>query len=160
MEKNILILVKVFLLFTSTYIGFAEKLVTLTEPIKPNYIALDNRQFYIVEDTSVQIYSLRDFKLINKFGRRGEGPGEFLLYTYVIPQPGHLLINSFGKVSYFTKKGTLIKELKIKDKTARIPFFPLQDGFVGRTLARENNVFYRGISLFNLNLEKKKKYTG
>jgi hypothetical protein len=83
------------------------KAVPLPGLINPESIAIDGAKAFITEKASVYIFSLKDFKLLNKFGRRGEGPAEFkatpgiALKLYV--QPNYLLINSMGKISIFSK---------------------------------------------------------
>ena len=78
---------KKFILFilTLTFVspGFAEKVATLQEINKPWTFFVDQDRFYISETVSVYIYSLKDFKLIKKFGRRGEAAGEFIVVNKI-----------------------------------------------------------------------------
>jgi hypothetical protein len=68
----------VFLLFFLTVSVFAGKQVILAELVNPDSIAVDQYQVYITEGTSIYIYDLENFKLKTKFGKRGEGPNEFM----------------------------------------------------------------------------------
>jgi hypothetical protein len=140
-------------------LGFGEKRATLTEILKAESMAIDDDQIYITEGTSVYIYSLTDFKLKKKFGRPGEGPEEFLDSVTVTPQQDHLLINSMGKLSYFTKDGVFIKELRTGAGLGSRDFVPIKNGFVGiGVVQEENNLFYLTINFFDSNLKKGKEY--
>ncbi len=80
----------------------------------------DKTQMYITHGTSIYIYSLKDFKLIKKFGKRGEGPSEFmfdaqsgLLSLFLNVQTEDITVHSAGKVSWFTKDGIFKKTSKL-----------------------------------------------
>lgn len=96
---------------------FAKKLATLPEILRPFHLSVDDQNFYITEYTTIYIFSLKDFTLKKKFGKIGEGPQEFKrpqagtgILTF--PQTDSLVINSLGKVSFYTKEGNFIKEIK------------------------------------------------
>lgn len=95
------------------------KIVPLREIQKPSYMVFDNTQMYIVEGTTIYIYSLKDFKLIKKFGKQGEGPEEFMLHPQMLGNvfpdvtSNEIIVSSFGKVSYFSKEGVYKKEMKL-----------------------------------------------
>ena len=82
-KKMMVILLTVLL---AALLGAETKVIPMPDLMKPQLILLDKTQMYITEDTSIFIYSLKDFKLIKKFGKRGEGPQEFI----VNPQTGPL----------------------------------------------------------------------
>jgi hypothetical protein len=152
MKKITFLLCALIIVFAGLIPG--KKLVTFTEVMKPDGISLDENQIYITENTSVYIYSLKDFKLKKKFGSAGEGPGEFKDFAVVMPQPDQLLINSTGKISYFKKDGTFIKEKKVGAGLGSGILFPLKEGYVGRGVAIENNTIYVTINFFDANLKK------
>ena len=89
-------LAAVFLSMVNT-VCFAEKAAVLPELSDPASFHIDGERIYIVERTTIHIYSSKDYTLIKKFGKRGEGPGEFrtgqessvLLYV----QPDYLQVN-------------------------------------------------------------------
>jgi hypothetical protein len=56
---------------------FAEKITTFPQLQKPEFINVGENLICINEGAVVFLYDLNDFKLIKKFGRNGEGPGEF-----------------------------------------------------------------------------------
>jgi hypothetical protein len=136
------------------------KVVPLPGIINPESIAIDGEKAFITEKASVYIFSLKDFKLLNTFGRKGEGPSEFKvapgipLKLYI--QPDYLLIDSMGKISIFSKEGKFIKEKRTS--------FPLSDYqpsgklFVGTSIEFKDRVKYVVFYFYNENLEKKKEF--
>lgn len=98
-------------------------------------------QFYVCDGAVVHIYSLEDFSLKGKFGKAGEGPQEFAVYggegLWVFPQKDHLVINSLGKVSLFTKEGKYIKEFNTKALSMFGLFQPVGDGYAGFGMAQD-----------------------
>jgi hypothetical protein len=139
------------------YLVLGRKPVILRELMRPVDIVLDDHQLYITDEMSVYIYSLKDFKLKKKFGSAGEGPGEFKNFIYVIPQDDQLLVNSIGKVSFFTKDGDFIKEFRAGANLGGDFFFPLKEGFVGRDTVAENQTLYITINLYDSKFKKVKE---
>jgi hypothetical protein len=84
---------------------------------------------------AISIYSLKDFKLIKKLRKEGEGPQEFKTFLgfglTVDIYPGHILVNSIDKISYFSRKGEFIKEKKTPVGTT-LTFF--RGKFVGSAM--------------------------
>jgi hypothetical protein len=95
-----------------------ERVAVLEEIDKPNYMTLDNKRLYITQGASIFIYSLKDYKLETKFGKRGEGPREFKIVNteplHIDVQSEHILVDSFRKISFYTKAGTFVSEHKTK----------------------------------------------
>lgn len=136
----------------------AEKVGVFKEILKVDGFAVDDQQYYLTQDTTVFIYSKKDLKFIKKFGKAGEGPEEFLRYAYVFPQSDHLLINSHGKNSFFTKDGIFIKEQKVPKGMGGGQFFqPMKGGYLGRKMVRENNVDYYAMILYDDKLNEIKE---
>ena len=113
-KKMMVILLMVLFI---TLLGAETKVIPMPELMKPQLILLDNSQMYVTEDTSIYIYSLKDFKLIKKFGKRGEGPQEFMinpqLQLFLNVQTEDLMVQSIGKLSWFTKDGKFKREAKM-----------------------------------------------
>jgi len=149
MKKLILIL----LLLLLASLVLKGKVVPLPDLVKPRKIAVDENQIYIAEKAAVYIYSLKDFQLKKKFGKEGEGPQEFKRRIILVNiQPDYIFLNSAGKVSYFSKDGKFIKELRTISPDMRLK--PFGREFVGgRTLA-ENNKLYFFIGIYDSNLKK------
>lgn len=94
----------------------AERVAVLEEIDRPAYMTLDNTQLYITQGASIFIYSLKDYKLVTKFGKRGEGPREFKIVNteplHINVQSKHILVDSFRKISFYTKSGDFVSEHK------------------------------------------------
>lgn len=135
----------------------AAKVVPLPDLLNPDLIRVDENQMYITEDANIYIYSLKDFRLIKKFGKRGEGPRELLSGTGVAMmwleiQPDELFIHTMNKISYFSKQGTFIKEKKINMAYAPV-LKPLENRFVGVGFPGEKEIKYWTINIYNSDLE-------
>ena len=96
--KNIEPILCVFLLSVAVSIPVFAAVIELPEIINPASITVDNNHIYITDFPSVYIYSLKDCHLIKKFGRRGEGPGEWLRYALLSRHENYLVIGGKGKV--------------------------------------------------------------
>lgn len=144
------------LLFFFAAMVFAGKVAPLPGPLRPNGITVGGGRVYITEDTTVYIYSLKDYRLIKKFGRAGEGPGELKEMIHRIDiQPDHIIVNSVGRMSYFTKDGDFIKQASAT--SASINYESIGDGYVGMRLLAENKTLYFAINLYDAKLAKIKE---
>lgn len=137
--------------------ALAEKAAVLPQIYEVDDFTVDDTRIYITQKFIVHIYSLSDYKPLKKFGARGEGPREFRGFVRVVPRQDRLIIVSLGKISYYSKQGEYLKE--IKAPSPRIGrFVPLRDGFVGQGFTPiEKGVFYRTINLYNGQLQKIKE---
>ena len=89
---------------------------------EPDYAEADSQgNIYIVEQFSDSEFFIYKFSptgaFINKFGKKGQGPGELQgINSLVVSQGGHILISdrSAGKVVEFDADGNLIKETKAR----------------------------------------------
>jgi len=157
MRKTILVILLLFL----ANVVFATKIVSLPEIIKPDVIEVDGDDMVIVEGASISIYSLKNFKLIKKFGKEGEGPQEFKLIMgsfglNINIYPKYIFVNSVGKISYFTRKGEFIKEKKMSAINRMTPF---QEKFVGNHMQMDpkTNKPKMGFNIYNSEGEKTKE---
>jgi len=127
---------------------FGEKIASFNAHVMPDTISVDDHRFYITEGFSVFIYSLKDFNLQIKFGRRGEGPEEFKSKPQVYVQGNHILVNSTAKVSFYTKKGSCIRE--VNNIVIGRNFQPLGNQYVGYHSSVDNDgVRYSGIYIYD-----------
>jgi hypothetical protein len=155
MKKVIFILSVLFFMFSNA--GFGEKLTTLTEVMKPNGLVVDDEWIYVTEGTAIFIYAKKDLTMKKKFGKAGEGPGEFLTFVDVNPQEDHLIINSLGKISYFTRDGVFRKELRARGGISNTVFLPLEKGFVGLGFTQEEGIQYATVNFYDQKLDKGKE---
>lgn len=107
---------KTFCLFLLTVLfttfGFPGPHISFPDLRYPEKIFVDGNHVYITEFPTVYIYSLPGFRLIKKIGRSGEGPQEFKSQIHLTVQPGYIMVQSIGKVSFFTRDGNAEKEFK------------------------------------------------
>jgi hypothetical protein len=143
----------IFVLFLTSSV-FSEKVAVLTEVLKPEMITIDDF-LYVTEGTTIYIFDKKNYKFIRKFGQKGEGPQEFKLFAFIIPQKEHLLINSMGKVSYFTKEGDFIREMKCIGNPNGYRFYPLKNGFIGIGTTSINKTLYDTVNLYDKNFKNK-----
>ncbi|MCP5048818.1 MAG: hypothetical protein GY940_16725 [bacterium] len=134
-----------------------EMVAVLDEIMKPtDSMVVHDGKLYLTEGSVVFLYSLSDYKLIKKFGRKGEGPEEFKSTPIILPRKDHLLLNSTGKLSYFTKDGEFIKERKV-GAGLTFQLLPVKEGFIGLSFLVEKNMVYRAISCYDNDLNKGKE---
>ena len=131
----------IFFIFASiTSVVFSTQMAPLPEILRPAKIEVGDEYIYIIEDTTIYIYSLSDFKLKKKFGKQGEGPGEFPMGRHfninmvnIFPQKDKVIINSSNKIMFFSKKGDFLSEKKITGFGSRIT--PFDDKYVGTSFS-------------------------
>lgn len=98
----------------------------LPEVAAPAMMAVHGGKLYILERTTIFIYSLKQKKLLKTFGKEGEGPGEFMINPFgpplsLVVSDGKLVINSINKLSYFTLDGQYLKEHPAPPNTIFVP---------------------------------------
>jgi hypothetical protein len=158
--KKLTTLVIFFAVFIAGFsYGFAGKKASLPDIMKPEMIIVQGDRFFVVEGAAVFIYSLKNFKLLKKFGKRGEGPKEFKVNPpdnslRIDVLPASIMVNSIGKISFFTLDGEFIKERNIRGPSY---VYALGKNYVGETFVNEDAVIYRAFNLYNANLEKIKE---
>ena len=139
-----------------------KKVVPLPELLKPEDLVVDQNQLFITEFPQVYIYSLEDFKLITKFGKKGEGPREFSGYVTARPhpdKPGTIVVNSGMKVSFYTRDGEFVNEMRSKAGMIGRIYKPLGENYAAYGFFREKETGYRTVDIYNPNLEKVKEVT-
>jgi hypothetical protein len=140
--------------FFSTAAAAETKTIPLPEVLKPELIRVDDTQLYITEGASIYIYSLKDFKLIKKFGKEGEGPQEFkvdpsqLANLTLDVQSESIIVHSLGKISWFTKDSIFRKEIKLP--VVAFYLVPFGKNFMGMYMTFDQKRF-RGLKVFDRN---------
>jgi len=71
------ILLFIMICFMPLVSNAAGKTVPLPALLNPDLIEVQGDDMFIAQDSVISIFSLKDFSLKNKFGKRGEGPQEF-----------------------------------------------------------------------------------
>jgi len=160
MKKAIILILILIILFFSFTVLEAKKLATLEVLAKPEMMVIGADRLYFTEGASIYIYSLKDFHLIKKFGKKGEGPKEFNVSQFsppllVFPFENKLLINSNAKVSFFTEDGEFIEEFRVPPLQI---FLPFGNGYIGTgNAADEKDQMVLSLNLYNAKFEKIKE---
>ncbi len=116
--------VSMFTMITLFCLGFCGSMLSAGETVKtalegminPDGIYADKTQVYVTDGAAIHIFSREGIKPVMSFGKKGEGPGEFMKHQQqplrVDVGTGRITVNCLGKMSLFTKKGEYIKEIK------------------------------------------------
>ena len=159
MIKNLKRLICILVLLP-VCLAAAEKVITLPGILAPAGILVDDERIYVHESVTIHIFSASDYRFIKKFGRKGEGPGEFKLDAdnqvdvSLLTDPPGLLVNSVGRISYFTRDGKFIREKK-NDSGRWLA--PLGKSFVGmKRVYDDKNLRSRKVCLYNADLKPTK----
>ncbi|MCK4890840.1 MAG: hypothetical protein KAS97_12975, partial [Candidatus Aminicenantes bacterium] len=150
--KTLFILLITLIVLISVPVN-GEVIATFPDLLKPTGLVIDNDNLFVTEDITIYIFSMKDFKLVKKFGKAGEGPQEFNRFAAITPLKDKLLINSMSKLSYFTKDGEYIREIKTKGGFAFL-YQPLGDKYIGRGVSNKDNTRYVSINLYDKDLNK------
>ncbi len=154
MKKLSFFLLLLLLIFISCL--FADKIAAFTGFLNPETIVMDSEQIYITEGARIFIYSMKDFKLITKFGREGEGPREFKGKPEIDVQQDTILVNSIARVSFFSKSGRYLKE--VNNIVSGQRFKPLGNRFVGYNFfVDKNGKHYSTINIYDSKFVKIKE---
>ena len=108
-----------------------KKLATLKEVVDATSMEIIGDELFVLDEVVVYVYSLKDFKLLRKFGRKGNGPGEFVYYP-ISPvmmdlYDGKLILSRFNKVAIYSKSGKLLKEKIFSQKFSE--FTPISENY-------------------------------
>jgi hypothetical protein len=158
-KRLVMVTAFVFIFSLSSICARVQKVAAIKEVVKPDMMVVKNDKLYVLERTSIFIYSLEDFHLIKKFGREGEGPKEFMVRPFGPPMSlsfyeDYLVVNSNNKISYFTLDGDYVNEVKSPPDAV---FFRVKQGYLGIGAAMgENNRLYICHRLFNLDFHEPK----
>lgn len=153
-------LILILLMLSTTVWCQGRKVAVLSELLKPDLLTVDQYQLYVAQGATAFIYSLKDYKLIKSFGKRGEGPTEFKvapqLPIFLMPVNDEIVINSIGKLSFFTKKGAFKREMKTIG--FNMVFLPIGKKFAGIGIKQEDRIIYRTLNLYGSDLKLEKEF--
>ena len=154
MKKNFIIVLS----FLISAMSASPSTFILEEVNEPKTLNVSGDKLIISESESILIYSLSEKKLIKKFGKNGEGPGEFKLghgagSLKIDIRGDELIVNSGGKLSWFTMDGHFIKEEKIPPMAYIIP---VKNNYIGNCLSPvDRNFPSLSVCLFDSNMKKR-----
>ena len=89
------------------------QIIPLPDLLEPIAIEVTETSIYIPEESVISMYSRQDYHLVQRFGKQGEGPGEFRYPPYVTAYPEFLLINNSSKIMFYSHQGEFIREIKL-----------------------------------------------
>lgn len=127
---------------------------SLPNILRPDNISVIDKELYIIQGSEVFTFSLPNLKLLRKFGKKGEGPGEVPVNPFylnkVTAYPNYVMIEGINKIVFFTRLGVFKNEI-IKTSTAYIRSIPFGDNFVVNKIKIDANskTLYNSIFLFD-----------
>ncbi len=139
--------------------------VTLPGILEPFDLQISKGQIFISQKESVYIYSLEDFKLVKKFGTKGEGPAEFMVLNgwavIVNVHASELVCGSIGKISVFALDGVFKKVIKPAPYSIlchREYIESLGDGYVSIQEKRKENLSEFAATIYDSNFNRVKEF--
>jgi len=141
-------------------LSFAAQIGTLPGLLKPGVIRVFENELFVIQNSTVYSYSLKDLALKREFAREGEGPGELKkvpnFSNDILVYPDYIFVESIDKIVYFSRDGKYIKEKRKYPMSSRI--MPLGGNFVGKNLIQgEDKKTYTTLNIYNSSLERKKE---
>ena len=155
-----------FIILLVVFPGSAVTKITLEDALPPESMTVDKDNLYLSSGINITIFSLKDLKVVKMFGKKGEGPGEFLPASddrgmTLEARTDKLIVISRRKISYFTKSGQFIKEIKVKTGFAHLP---VADNFVATSTKQIEKMVYRTVNIYDIdfnvvkNIHRKKHW--
>lgn len=150
------------LIVLTAVMALGEKKAVFRDFVNPEYLDIGKDRMYVIEDVRVLIYSLKDFTLLKTIGKAGEGPEEFLRNPMPVRSslrmvvcPDRLMINSLGKVSFYSREGEFQNILRThrpmpRYRSVRDDGIDIYSGF---STVVENNTIFIDVTLFDAKLE-------
>jgi hypothetical protein len=153
-QISLTVLTVVLLIFFTSSIS-AVKVIPFGEVNRPISINVDDAYIYIVEFPGIYLYSLEGFKLVKKFGKRGEGPGEIMGFNrvHLHVQPDKIMLSNKHKIMYFSKQGDFLKEFK-SNPSFWGKVIPIEGNFVSMNRPRDPSNYFHNIRIYNSDLEE------
>lgn len=132
---------------------------TLTEVMKPGMIAIEGNELYVVDGPTFYVYSLKDLKLLRKFGKKGEGPGELTVFPFmpnkITVLKDRVFVTGLGKAISFSRDGKFLREFRTRQQVFQL--IPVGKNFVAKEMVRRTQPAYGAITLYNSKMEKLKE---
>ncbi len=132
------------------------EIVPLPGMIRPDSVTVGNDYIYITDFPTIYIFNGKDFSLVKKFGKSGEGPQEFLQFAGVFIRGDDLFVCDLGRALIYTKEGKYKKEIKARNFIWR-ELMPVGDKFIGKGRFNENKIEYISLNLYDAALNHEKQ---
>lgn len=134
-KKKVLIVFTAAVLLAANLMA-ARKLTSIEEPMKKPAVIVTENHLLLRGGFTFHVYSMKDFKYIKQFGKRGAGPGEFNILARPEIVAGKLTVTTAGKLVVFTSDGTFVEEFR-SGKMLR-DIYPVGNHFVAALADRES----------------------
>ena len=112
----------------------------LKEVVNATAIEISGNRLFVLDQEKVYVYSLNDFQLLRKFGRRGRGPGEFVYHPISQVKielfDDKILLQRMFKIAIFTQNGQFLREKVIRSLMSQV--VPWKDQFLIHSLQMPN----------------------
>lgn len=149
MRKIISLIVIIF----SVSLILSGLIIPLKDLKRPDSITIHNNRIYITDQGSILIYNLKDLHFIKKFGKIGEGPGEFKISPIdkiglrLSFKEDLILVSSMSMLSWFSLDGNLSRE-KVISQTISSQYFQI----MGKNLIGYSRETGKNTPRFKVNL--------
>jgi hypothetical protein len=117
MKKIFIILFLLFFLFLCFDFVYSKITATFPDLNNPYTLKIYGERLFISDGPVIYIYDSGDYRLLNKFGNKGEGPGEFKVHPNINRgslvfniKDDQIMVSSLGRVSFFTINGKYLEE--------------------------------------------------
>ncbi len=166
--RNLLSMLCLFLVLSGNFL-YSNEVKEMPQLVYPKNLIVENDRILITDFPHVYLYSINNFKLIKKFGGKGEGPGEFnvdqesmgpKLAGLISDIDGeNIYINSQNRLSLFNLNGDYIKVIRPKSFRRDPGFKVFKDGFVALKVERDGKKLFSSLKICNKNLKEIKEIT-
>jgi hypothetical protein len=150
-------ILRFLILFLCAVPLFPKKVAELPGIDHPAAMTIADSILYICDRESIHLFQLKPFRFAEKFGRRGEGPGEFNSPPHLAVFSNHLFINTMGKIMKFSKNGEFLEQTKIPFTYFYIYYPLMQTGpnYVGLPLKRieDTATFIHTVNIYDSQLK-------
>ena len=146
----------IFICLSFTLSLFGERITTFPQLNKPELIKVGENLICINEGAAVFLYDLDNFKLIKKFGKKGEGPGEFPSDLIINILKEKITIESRGKILFYSLKGDFIEEKRLLPKYRRLKL--LGSRYFASSGSTNNGVYHNVVKILDTDFNEVKTF--
>jgi hypothetical protein len=116
------------------------RIIPLPELEKPRQIRVENQQVCFVDERDIVVYSLADGRLLRRIGKRGQGPGEFMMGPLRLTIfPDRLVVGDVRKILFFSHDGSYLGQVMEPGWMGFHPLLPVGKNFVGFPIERRDD---------------------
>jgi hypothetical protein len=109
----------------------SRRVIPLPEIEEPGDVRAEHGRVYIQDKKDIAVYSFDDGRFLRRFGRPGQGPGEFTYLAGLAVLSDRLIAFDISKALSFSIEGEYIGQFVPPRQVMAYPFLPVGDHFVG-----------------------------